>query len=117
VLNPRPGPVDLIVSNPPYVPTGECASLPASIRDYEPRLALDGGPGGLAVIRRLLAQAPAVLRGPDPAQGRPGGGLLIEIGAGQGKAARRLARAFFPQATVRVHRDVAGRDRVLEVQT
>jgi release factor glutamine methyltransferase len=117
VLSPRPGPVDLIVSNPPYVPTGECASLPASIRDYEPRLALDGGPGGLRVIRRLLAQAPAVLRGPDPAQGRPGGGLLIEIGAGQGKAASRLARAFFPEATVRVHRDLVGRDRVLEVQT
>ena len=117
VLNPRPGPVDLIVSNPPYVPTGECASLPASIRDHEPRLALDGGPGGLRIIRRLLAQAPAVLRSPDPAQGRVGGGLLIEIGAGQGKAVSRLARAFFPGATVRVHRDLAGRDRVLEVQT
>lgn len=117
VLNPRPGPVDLIVSNPPYVPTGECSALPASVRDYEPRLALDGGRDGLAIVRRLLAQAPAVLRSPDPVTERPGGALLIEIGADQGKAASRLARAFFPQATVRVHPDLAGRDRVLEVQT
>ena len=117
VLSPRPGLVDLIVSNPPYVPTGECALLPASIRDYEPQLALDGGPDGLAIVRRLLAQAPAVLREPDSSTGVPGGGLLIEIGADQGKAARRLARANFPQASVEVHPDLAGRDRVLEVQT
>jgi len=107
VLNPCPGPVDLIVSNPPYVLTGECCLLPASVRDHEPRLALDGGPNGLTVVRQLLAQAPAVLR--------PGGGLLIEIGADQGEAAISLARTFFPQAGVRVHADLAGRDRVLEV--
>jgi release factor glutamine methyltransferase len=117
VLSPRPGPVDLIVSNPPYIPAGEYASLPASVRNHEPWLALDGGPDGLAVIRRLLAEAPAVLRGPEPAEGRPGGGLLIEIGADQGKAASYLARTFFPHATVRVHRDLAGRNRVLEVRT
>jgi len=130
VLTPRPGPVDLIVSNPPYIPTGECAALPASVRDHEgecaalpasvrdhePWLALDGGADGLAVIRRLLAQAPAVLRRPEPAGGRPGGGLLIEIGANQGKAAIHLARTFFPRARIRVHPDLAGRDRVLEVQ-
>ncbi len=109
VLTPRPGLVDLIVSNPPYIPTGDCGSLPASVRDYEPRLALDGGPDGLVTIRRLLAQAPAVLR--------PGGALLIEIGADQGEAASHLARTLFPRAAVRVHPDLAGRDRVLEVQT
>lgn len=109
VLTPRPGPVDLIVSNPPYIPTGDCGSLPASVRDYEPRLALDGGPDGLGIIRRLLAQAPAVLR--------PGGALLIEIGADQGEAASHLARTLFHRAAVRVHPDLAGRDRVLEVQT
>ena len=109
VLSPRPGPVDLIVSNPPYVPTGKCASLPASVRDHEPRLALDGGLDGLEIIQRLMAQAPAVLR--------PGGGLLVEIGADQGKAAVYLARTYFPDATIRVRPDLAGRDRVLEVQT
>jgi len=120
VLTPRPGPVDLIVSNPPYVPTGTCASLPASVRNHEPRLALDGGPNGLAVIRQLLTQAPAVLHSPERSRraGRQfGGGLLIEIGADQGEAASHMARTFFPQATVRVHPDLAGRDRVLEVQT
>jgi release factor glutamine methyltransferase len=117
VLSPRPGPVDLIVSNPPYVPSGECASLPASIRDCEPRLALDGGTDGMAIIRQLLIQAPAVLRNGGTEGGRAGGGLLIEIGADQGKVASQLARTFVPQAAVRVHPDLAGRDRVLEVQT
>jgi release factor glutamine methyltransferase len=109
LLAPCPAPVDLIVSNPPYVAQDEFASLPVSVRDHEPRLALDGGPDGLAVIRRLLAQAPATLR--------PSGAILIEIGAGQGEVARRLARARFPKAAIRVHPDLAGRDRVLEVQT
>jgi release factor glutamine methyltransferase len=107
VLNPRPSPADLIVSNPPYVRTGACVSLPTSVRNHEPRLALDGGPGGMAIVRQLLVQAPAVLR--------PGGGILIEIGADQGKAASRLARAYFPQAAIRLHPDLAGHDRVLEV--
>lgn len=109
ILIPRPELADLIVSNPPYVSTGDCASLPISVRDHEPRLALDGGPDGLLVVEQLLAQAPAVLK--------PGGGLLVEIGADQGAAADRLARAFFPHAAVTIHPDLAGRDRVLEVQT
>jgi len=119
VLTPRPDPVDLIVSNPPYIPTSQCASLPASVRDHEPRLALDGGPDGLEIIRRLLAQAPAVLRRPERnsrSEGRPECRMLIEIGADQGEAVSRLARAFFPRATIRIHPDLAGRDRVLEVQ-
>jgi release factor glutamine methyltransferase len=125
VLNPRPGLADLIVSNPPYIPTGDCASLPVSIRNHEPRQALDGGPDGMATIQRLLAQAPAVLCRPEPADPghkrrtaeTPGGALLIEIGAGQGEIAKRLARTYFSDATIRVHPDLAGRDRVLEIQT
>jgi release factor glutamine methyltransferase len=109
VLNPRPSQADLIVSNPPYIPTGDCASLQASVRNHEPNLALDGGPDGLAIIEPLMAQAPAVLR--------PGGALLIEVGFDQGEIASRLARTYFPQAQVRIHPDLAGRDRVLEVQT
>ena len=123
LLSPCPGPVDLIVSNPPYVSTGEWASLPASVRDYEPSLALDGGPDGLDVVRRLLAQAAATwVSGHRPPTGvgglaSPVGALLIEIGARQGEAAANLARTFFPQATLRVLPDLAGRDRVLEIQT
>jgi len=109
VLTPRPSPVDLIISNPPYVAADEWSSLPASVHYHEPQIALDGGSDGLAVIRELLAQAPGLLR--------PEGRLLIEIGANQGEAAMRLAQAYFPMATSRVHPDLAGRDRALEVQT
>jgi len=109
VLSPRPGLVDMIVSNPPYILSGEIPSLPVSVRDHEPQLALDGGMDGLAVIRQLMNQAPAVLR--------PGGSLLIEIGAGQGDAANSLAHTVFPDAQIQVHPDLAGRDRVLEVHT
>jgi release factor glutamine methyltransferase len=101
--------VDLIISNPPYVAADEWASLPASVHYHEPQIALDGGPDGLTIIRELLAQAPGLLK--------PAGRLLIEIGASQGEAAMRLAQAYFPTATGRVHPDLAGRDRVLEIQT
>jgi len=109
VLTPRPSPVDLIVSNPPYISANEWVKLPSSVRNHEPRLALDGGSDGLAIIQQLLSQAPAVLR--------PGGALLIEIGAEQGQTASHLAGTLFPRAAVRVHPDLAGRDRVLEIQT
>lgn len=110
LLDRRPAPVDLIVSNPPYVSADEWASLPSSIRHHEPRLALDGGPDGLEVIRRLLSQSQGLLE--------PGGAILIEIGANQGDDVRDIARTHFPRegATIRVHADLAGRDRVLEVQ-
>lgn len=107
LASPLRGPVDLVVSNPPYVAEEEWASLPASVREHEPRLALDGGPEGLRVIRRLLADAARLLR--------PRGALLVEIGAGQGSHAAALARAVFPQARIRIHPDMASRDRTLEI--
>ena len=107
LASPLRGPVDMLVSNPPYVAEEEWALLPESVREHEPHLALDGGPGGLRVVRRLLADAARLLR--------PGGILLVEIGAGQGPEAAALARAVFPPARVRIHPDLAGRDRVLEV--
>ncbi len=76
------GEFDLIVCNPPYIATEDWPTLPPDVRDYEPRRALDGGPGGLAVLRALLAQAPARLA--------PGGALIVEIGAGQESPVRRL---------------------------
>ena len=51
------GTFDLIVSNPPYIPSARLKSLPRSVREYEPRLALDGGPHGVRVIQRILTQA------------------------------------------------------------
>jgi release factor glutamine methyltransferase len=69
------GPATLVVSNPPYVPADDIDGLPPEVREWEPRQALDGGPDGLDVIRRLLAGAPAVLA--------PGGWLIMEFGFGQ----------------------------------
>jgi release factor glutamine methyltransferase len=109
VFSPRPGLVDIIVSNPPYVLSSEIPTLPVSVRDHEPQVALDGGMDGLTIIRQLVNQAPAVLH--------PGGSLLVEIGANQGDAASRLARTVFPDADIQIHPDLAGRDRVLEVHT
>ncbi len=72
---------DLVVSNPPYIAHQAMKNLPAGVRDYEPHLALDGGPGGFAVFDRLVEQARVRLK--------PGGFLLVEIGAPQEEAARR----------------------------
>lgn len=110
LLDRRPTPADLIVSNPPYVSADEWAALPSAIRHHEPRLALDGGPDGLEVIRRLLSQSQGLLK--------PGGALLVEIGADQGDEVHELAQTAFPEGgtIIRVHPDLAGRDRVLEVQ-
>lgn len=110
LLDRRPGPVDLIVSNPPYISADEWASLPSAIRHHEPRLALDGGPDGLQVIRRLLSQSEGLLESD--------GTLLVEIGANQGDDARDVAHTVFPDdsTVIEVHPDLAGRDRVLEVR-
>ncbi len=80
--------VDLVVANPPYLSREELAAAPPEVRDYEPREALEGGEDGLAVIRRLVGEAADYLR--------PGGRLLVEIGAGQGPAVRRLAGEAVP---------------------
>ncbi len=104
LLAPLGEPVDLLVSNPPYTIVSE---IDEGVRRHEPGGALDGGPDGLAVYRRLLAQAPAKLR--------PGGALLLEIGATQGAAVADLARRSFPKARIGVHQDLAGLDRVVTV--
>ena len=75
---------DLIASNPPYIPTEELAALPIGVRDYEPRPALDGGPGGFVVFDRIVDQAPRHLK--------PGGWLVVEIGSAQeGPARQRIS--------------------------
>ena len=76
---------DLIVSNPPYIPTAQWDELMPEVRDYEPALALLGGTDGLDCYRRLTAQAHACLH--------PGGWLLVEIGADQGDAVTALFAA------------------------
>ena len=77
--SPLRGRLDLLVANTPYVPTDAIAMMPPEAREHEARAALDGGPDGLALLRRVAAAAPAWLA--------PGGHLLIEIGTSQVRAA------------------------------
>lgn len=99
-----PASFDAVVANPPYVPKGALAGLPADIREHEPRTAVDGGPDGLVVIARLVPQAFRTLA--------PRGLLALEIGDGQAGAVRELAEnAGFGK--VEVGKDLAGRDRVV----
>lgn len=77
-----PGGWDVVVSNPPYIPTGDLVGLQAEVRDHEPSGALDGGEDGLDVIRRIVADAPPMLRA--------GGKLYLEVGIGQHQAVRSL---------------------------
>ena len=109
LLEPLPGPVDLIVANLPYIPSGRIVSLQPEVRDHEPREALDGGPDGTDLLRPLLRQAGAYLR--------PGATLMLEIDDEQGATMAQAARSAFPAASVRVLPDLAGRDRVLVVET
>lgn len=100
-------PFDLLVANLPYIPTHVLRRLPVYRR--EPTVALDGGPDGLDLVRRLLTAAPAWLA--------PGGLMLLEIEASQGPAAMALAFDLFSGATIHLHQDLAGHDRLLEICT
>ncbi|HST98421.1 MAG TPA: peptide chain release factor N(5)-glutamine methyltransferase [Geodermatophilus sp.] len=95
------GTVDLVVSNPPYVPDG--ATVPREVADHDPPLALWGGPDGLDVVRGLLRTAARLLR--------PGGGLGIEHADQQGGALPALVRASGGWTDVADHPDLAGRPR------
>jgi len=101
----RTGLLDALVSNPPYIPTAELGGLQPEVRDFEPRLALDGGFDGLALIERIVAGAPPLLR--------CGGWLLLEIGAGQADAVRALLRRTGCFDDVSARCDLAGIERVV----
>jgi len=95
-----------VVSNPPYVPSEEIAGLSPEVRDHEPRVALDGGPDGLELYRRLAACVDEVLV--------ERGWLAVEIGFGQSDAVRRIFSQGGSTA-VEVERDLAGIERVVVV--
>jgi release factor glutamine methyltransferase len=99
-------PFQLIVANPPYIPTSQVEALDRSVRDYEPIQALDGGFDGLVLHRRILAGAPRHLA--------PGGRVFLEIAFDQGEPAMQVAAEHahdFEDA--RILKDYGGRDRVL----
>jgi release factor glutamine methyltransferase len=100
------GPFDLIVSNPPYIPTADLPGLPREVRDFDPWLALDGGSDGLAAYRRILPESRRLLA--------PGGWLLAELGASQAADVTAIANqcGLFG---VTLYQDLAGFDRVLAI--
>lgn len=95
---------DLIVSNPPYIESDVIDGLDPQVKDYEPRLALDGGKDGLDIYRRIIAEAADHLK--------PVGSLLMEIGDEQGQTVPDLARKESSLAFVKVVKDLEKRDRV-----
>jgi len=99
---------DFVLSNPPYIPHADIANLAPGVRDYEPRLALDGGADGFAVIDRLVGEAPGHLK--------PGGYLIFEIGAGQEGPARARIEAHPGYEPARTVHDGAGHPRVLRAR-
>ena len=98
------GPYDMILSNPPYIPSDTVEALESVVKDHEPHLALDGGADGLDIVRRIISRAPEMLA--------PGGSLLMEIGDDQGEAAAELALGAGLK-DVGIVKDAQGRDRML----
>jgi len=101
-----PGPFDIICANLPYIPTNKLRKLKVYRR--EPSLALDGGMGGIEAIDKLLDQGVSRLTS--------GGCMLLEIEASQGAEVKSLAQAHYPGAHVQVLKDLAGRDRCVEIE-
>lgn len=101
---------DLVVSNPPYIALGEASSLPASVRDWEPAVALYGGSDGMAATARLVREAADVLA--------PGGVLAMEVDMRRASLAAELVSREERFESVRVELDLTGRERfVLAVKT
>ena len=99
--------LDLICANLPYIPSETLKNL--RVRRWEPSLALDGGLDGMNLIRRLLKNASGALA--------PSGVVLLEIEETQGEAALGLSRTAFPHAGVELIHDLAGRQRLIRIQT
>ncbi len=106
MLAPLPEPVDLILANLPYVTEQETSQ--AGLADFEPLIALNGGSDGLGGIRRLGEQATDKLN--------PQGGMLLEIGWGQGQAVTNLLRRNFPSASLEIIPDLQGIERVISLR-
>lgn len=105
---PLPAPVDMVVSNPPYVSSDELTATESDVRDYEPEDALDGGADGMAAYHALLGTV----------QGRihRGGRLLLEVDPRRADAVVAAIAAGFPGAETRRHHDLSRRERVVEAR-
>lgn len=97
----------ILVCNPPYIPSQE--QIEACVKDYEPNVALFGGPDGLKFYRQLFEHASQVLTA--------GGFIAMEMGWNQAAAMTELAGQYFPGAVTEVHQDMNGKDRMFVIRT
>ena len=102
LLDDIPGEYDVIVSNPPYIRSGDMKSLPENVKNHEPHLALDGGDDGLAIYKKLIPQSYDKLK--------PGGMLFLEIGPSQTIETMQN----FGFINIEIRKDYAGVDRILQ---
>jgi len=102
------GQIDIIVSNPPYVRSGERDTLQAEVRDYEPEAALFSGPSGTEIHRRIIAEAPTYLR--------LHGALIMEMGMGQAEELREMLSASVAYTVPVLTRDLAGIERIVSAR-
>ena len=96
---------DMILSNPPYIPSADIAGLMPEVCRYEPHLALDGGADGLDIYRRLMADAPTLLK--------DGGAIAVEVGMDEAKDVAELAIAHPRIVRTEILKDLAGIERVV----
>ncbi|MEM8758064.1 MAG: peptide chain release factor N(5)-glutamine methyltransferase [Planctomycetota bacterium] len=101
------GELSFLVSNPPYIPDDEWDAVEPNVREHEPTLALRGGMDGLALVRPLLTDGPALVR--------HGGLVLVELAASRADEAATLAKAAHPSSRVELLRDLEGHDRVIRI--
>lgn len=97
--------LDVIVSNPPYIPDGEMKTLSTVVKDWEPVSALAGGVDGLDFYRRLVSGIPHLIRSP--------GLIAFEIGTGQGNDVKEMLIEALPEAKVEIEKDINGKERMV----
>ena len=106
-VNPTTACFDLIISNPPYIPTTVIETLQPEISEFEPRMALDGDVDGLLALRHLISSAPSFLRS--------GGSLILEIGHNQKESVDKLVTACGEYGDWFFRKDYGGNYRVAQM--
>lgn len=102
------GPIDILISNPPYISKDEYELMDVSVREFEPKMALFAENNGLAIYEKLAQQAQSKLA--------KDGKIFLEIGFMQGPAVKELFQAAFPKKQVSIHQDLFGNDRMIVVE-
>jgi len=99
------GRIDCVVTNPPYVRSGDLSTLQPEVRDFEPAMALVAGPEGTEIAERIIHQAPEYLKS--------GGSLIMEMGIGQAAVLRKIVEDTHKFGSVDIVKDLAGIERVI----